>query len=169
MDQIINWKKIIGYETYEVSDCGNVRNSETGLVLKHALDGNGYCIISLYEKGKKKTMTIHRLTAIAFIINTDNKPCVDHIDNNRINNHFSNLRWATTSENGRNSKISKRNTTGVKGVCYDKRGNNWRAKIIIDGISINIGSYKTLEEAKQARIKKANDVFGEFVNACEKR
>jgi hypothetical protein len=68
-----------------------------------------------------------------------------------------------------NAKIGKNNISGVKGVHYDKRSNKWIASIKIDYIGIHIGAYKTLEEAKQARIKKANDVFGEFTNACEKK
>jgi hypothetical protein len=168
MDQIINWKKIIGYETYEVSDAGNVRNSTTGLVLKKEIDIHGYYRISLSKHGKHKSGRIHRLAATAFITNLDNKPCVDHIDNCKTNNHITNLRWATITENNMNAKISKKNTSGVKGVSYDKCRKKWRASIRIDGIAINIGSYATLEEAKQARIKKANAVFGSYTNACEK-
>jgi hypothetical protein len=168
MNNIIveNWKKIIGYENYEVSDIGNVRNSNTGLVLKKEIDTHGYYRISLSKHGKHKAGRIHRLAATAFITNLDNKPCVDHIDNCKTNNHITNLRWATITENNMNSKIGKNNTSGCKGVYYDK--NRWRARIKIDGISINIGSYKTLEEAKQARIKKANAIFGSYTNACEK-
>jgi hypothetical protein len=171
MNNIIveNWKKIIGYENYEVSDAGNVRNSKTGRVLKHTLGGNGYRMVCLCKDGKKKTMSLHRLVGTAFIVNPDDKLCIDHIDNNRTNNHFTNLRWATNKENSMNSKIAKNNTSGIKGVSYNKRINKWTAQIKIDGIVINIGYYETIEEAKTARIKKANDVFGEFVNACEKR
>jgi hypothetical protein len=171
MNNIIveNWKKIIGYENYDVSDIGNVRNSTTGRVLKHALGGNGYYTVSLYKDGKQKTMSLHRLVGTAFIVNPDDKLYIDHIDNCKTNNHFSNLRWATVKENSMNSKISKNNTSGCKGVCYNKRINKWCARIVIDSIQIHIGYYETLEEAKQARIKRANDVFGEFTNACEKQ
>jgi hypothetical protein len=171
MNNIIveNWKKVIGYENYEVSDIGNVRNSKTGRVLKKAVGTQGYYKQCLCNNGKQKTVNIHRLVAKAFIDNLDNKPCVDHIDNNRTNNHFTNLRWATTKENSMNIGIAKSNISGVKGVHYYKRSNKWRASVRIDGIRIHIGSYATLEEAKQARINKANEVFGSYTNACEKQ
>ena len=108
------------------------------------------------------------MIATAFIDNLENKPFVDHIDNNRINNHISNLRWATARENQHNSKISINNTSGVKGVHFDKHTNKWIAKIRIDGIEIYLGLYTTLEEAKEARVIKANAVFGAFTNECEK-
>jgi hypothetical protein len=168
MDQIINWKKIIGYENYEVSDAGDVRNSTTGRVLKKGIDTQGYYRISLCKNGKAKTICLHRLVGTVFIVNPDNKPCIDHIDNNRTNNHLTNLRWATIKENNMNAKIGKNNTSGIKGVCFHKRDNRWTARIKIDGININIGSYKTIEEAQKARIKKANEVFGVYTNACEK-
>ena len=109
------------------------------------------------------------MVAIAFIENPENKKCVDHIDNNPLNNHISNLRWASYQENSYNRKINIKNTSGVKGVHFNKNANKWEAKITIDGIKIHLGIYLTLDEAKQARITKANAVFGVFTNKCEKK
>jgi hypothetical protein len=74
----------------------------------------------------------------------------------------------TISENNQNSKISNRNTSGAKGIYWHKNANKWHAQIKIDGISIHIGLYNTLEEAKEARVKRANEVFGVYTNECEK-
>ena len=104
-----------------------------------------------------------------FIDNPDNKPFVDHIDGDKQNNHVSNLRFCTNQENARNTKISIRNTSNVKGVSYDNHAKKYRARIKIDGISINLGLFSNIEDAKKARIKKVNEVYGEFVNACEKQ
>jgi hypothetical protein len=164
-----DWKKIDGYENYEVSDAGNVRNSKTGMVLKKGIDTHGYCILYLYKNGKRKTERTHRLVGIAFIVNPDNKLCIDHIDNCKTNNNLSNLRWATSQENNINIGIRKNNISGIKGVSYDKRSNKWRARIKIDGINIHIGSYATIKEATKARVKRANEVFGAYTNACEKQ
>ena len=67
----------------------------------------------------------------------------------------------------RNAKLSKTNTSGVKGVSYQKSSKKWHARITIDGIVINIGFYDNLEDAKQARQIKENQAFGVFVNKIE--
>ena len=85
------------YENYEVSNFGNVRNIKTGRVLK-GVNSKGYLRVNL-NNGVRKTLRIHRLVGIAFIPNPKNKECLDHIDNNQLNNHISNLRWANLREN----------------------------------------------------------------------
>ena len=77
------------------------------------------------------------------------------------------MRWATVIENARNSKIRSDNTSGVKGVSYHAKTKKWQARITIDGKDYHLGYYSTIEEAKQARFNKANEVFGEFKNICE--
>ena len=166
---IEEWKVIDGYNNnYSVSNKGNVKNNNTERILKQTINRDGYHRLSLYVDRKQKTVEIHRLVAIAFIPNPENKPCVDHINNNKIDNNVNNLRWATRSENQHNHKLSKANTSGVKGVSYDKRKKKWKAQIKLDGISIHIGYFDTIEAAKQAGIKRANKAFGVFINACER-
>lgn len=148
---------------------GNVRNDKTKRILKQSIDTKGYYIVQLSSDGKRLNQRVHRLVASAFIPNPEGKECVDHIDNNPSNNHVSNLRFATPAENSRNTSIRRNNKSGIKGVYFDKRSNTWRASITIDGISINIGSYKSIDEAKEARVKKANQAFGEYTNMCEKQ
>jgi hypothetical protein len=93
---------------------------------------------------------------------------VDHIDNDKTNNNISNLRFATSKENSQNSKLRSNNTSGHKGIYFNKRAKKWRAHIQIDGININIGYFDNLEDAKIARINRANQAFGVYTNACEK-
>lgn len=85
-----------------------------------------------------------------------------------FDNRLDNLRWATHSENGGNRKTSKNNTSGVKGVSYNKHAEKWQAFVTVTKIRINLGLFKTLEEAKQARMKGANKAFGVYTNACER-
>jgi len=163
-----NWKIIDDYETYSISDLGNVRNDATGRILKPGKDTGGYFIVTLCKNGIKKTITVHRLVALTFIENPENKKCVDHIDGNKTNNNLTNLRWATLTENQRNSKMSISNTSGIKGVSFEKKANKWKASIRINSILIHLGYFDTIEEAAAARQTKANEHFGEFVNDCEK-
>jgi len=93
------WKDISGYEKiYQISNLGNVRNSKQKL-LKVWSAPNKYNRITLEVKGLKKSFTIHRLVAIAFIDNPLQKKTVNHIDGNKNNPCVSNLEWATINEN----------------------------------------------------------------------
>jgi hypothetical protein len=93
------WQKIIENDTYSVSDSGQVRNDKTGRILKPCLNSCGYYFVQMKKNGKMGIVLIHRLVCRAFVENKDNKKQVDHIDGNKANNHASNLRWVTASEN----------------------------------------------------------------------
>jgi len=163
------YKLIIDYPNYEVSNYGNVRNKTTGCILHENKNHYGYIYCHLKNvDGDFNKLQNHRLVALSFIKNPLQKPYVDHINNNKNDNNLNNLRWATPSENQQNHSISKANTSGVKGISFDKKRNKWRVSIQIDGINYNLGRFMTLEEAKQARIKSVNAIFGEFTNKCEK-
>lgn len=91
------WKSVSGYEKYEVSSLGNVRNIKTKRILKASNTG-GYYSISI-TNGKQKTISIHQLVAKAFIPNPENKLQVNHKDKNGLNNNLENLEWLTNREN----------------------------------------------------------------------
>ena len=162
------FKVIKGFENYSISNFGNVANVKTGKILKSSINGRGYLKVGLNIKGNRFTKKIHRLVAEAFIANPLNKPCIDHIDNDILNNNINNLRWTTISENLMNQSIRKNNSSGIKGVCFNKKSNKWEARIEMNKNKYFLGYFNTLEEAKEARQKKANELFGEFVNKCEK-
>lgn len=94
------YKTII--DKYAISNCGNIINIKTGKQLKKSLDKYGYYCVCLSVNNKRIYKKVHRLVAMAFIENTDNKPCIDHIDGNKTNNQASNLRWVTPKENTNN-------------------------------------------------------------------
>lgn len=112
------WKPIEGYEgIYDVSNLGRVRGywtregnsfdnrtcyigNKPTKILKNKINNSGYCMVTLVDKNKnRKERSVHRLVAKAFIPNPDNKPCINHIDNNRSNPIVTNLEWCTYSEN----------------------------------------------------------------------
>jgi hypothetical protein len=161
------WKEIDSFDNYKVSNLGNVRNEKRGNILKGRKSTHGYFQVRLCKYGEKKNHFIHRLVAQAFIPNPDGKPCVDHIFNNIIDNRVQSLRWCTKEENGRNAQLSSRNTSGSKGVSWDKSTSKWRASIMVDGVTENIGCFDSKEDAILARQTRANEAFGEFVNDCE--
>ena len=154
------WKKIDDFE-YEVSNYGNVRRIGKKM-LKPGLNTKGYYYVSLSKNGKVTKKTIHRLVAIAFIPNPDDKPFIDHIDHNRKNNNVNNLRWCTSSENQHNTAKQCNNTSGFKGVCFNKRDQKYHASIGLNGKLIHIGLFKTAEDAFEAYKQKANELHKEF-------
>jgi len=72
---------------------------KTGVKLKLHKSSCGYMIINTYHKGTVKTFLVHRLVASAFIPNPNSLPEVNHMDGNKLNNHFTNLEWVSRSEN----------------------------------------------------------------------
>lgn len=84
---------------------------------------------------------------------------VDHIDGNRQNNRLQNLRAVTRQENLRNVRRKETNTSGVTGVSWDTARGKWFACLAVDGKTISLGRYGTLEEAKSVRAA-ANARYG---------
>jgi hypothetical protein len=89
---------------------------------------------------------------------------VDHIDMNPLNNHPSNLRTATRSQNASNKGIQSNNTSGIRGVTWCKRTGSWMAQIGLNKRTIFLGRFKDIQEAAAARIA-ALHLHGEFATA----
>jgi hypothetical protein len=156
------------FEKYEVSNFGRVKNNKTGRILKPQIDSHGYYKVSLCSDGKQFNKKIHKLVGETFIPNPFNKSCIDHIDNNKLNNNVCNLRFCTQQENCMNSKLSSNNTSNYKGVSFSKQSNKWMAYIDINGKKQYLGYFEKIEDAVNARVKKAKELFGEYLNSCEK-
>ncbi len=85
---------------YKVSNNGDIFNSRNNLkVLKPGTSNKGYLIVSLCKNGVPKTYLVHRLVALAFIPNPENKPTVNHKWGDKLDNRSVALEWATYSEN----------------------------------------------------------------------
>jgi len=153
---------IENYDNYFVSNFGNVKNSKTNKIMKQSNNKDGYKKIGLTKNGKQKYFLIHRLVGKAFLENPDNKPVIDHIDNNPANNNVKNLRWATSKDNSANQGKSKNNKSGFKGVAYHKPSNKYRAQIRINGKIKHLGYFETAEEASKVYEAKAKEIHKEF-------
>jgi len=158
------YKPVTGYEDlYEISDFGNVRNCKTGRILKGSERKNGYLCVHFYVNGKNKFYLIHRLVALTFLENPENKPSVDHIDRNKQNNRLENLKWCTNSENQINTGIYSTNTSGIKGVGFHKAINKYMAYIYKNGIQTHLGLFNTFEEATAVRRQAELEVYGKYL------
>lgn len=103
------WKKIPGYSNYMASDMGKIKtfnwkNQGITRIMMPAKDKSGYLRTMLKgDDGKFNTVKIHRIIALTFIENSENKPEVNHKNSIRIDNRVSNLEWVTKSENIKHS------------------------------------------------------------------
>ena len=123
------WKAVHGYEgIYEISNFGKIKRLSTpnsnnqhkdSFIMSPGRDLRGYLIVCLYKNKKRSTKTIHRLVAIHFIPNPENKKTVNHKDGDKENNYVENLEWNTYSENNKHAfKIGLRKPSiTMSGMC----------------------------------------------------
>lgn len=125
------WKNIEGYEgKYQISNKGNVKSlidnkgNSRELIRKLRVGKQGYYYVNLFIGCKSKSKKIHRLVAEHFIDNPHNKPCVNHIDGNKLNNNVDNLEWCTCSENSKHAVKHGLMVmpTGVKNYMFNRHG-----------------------------------------------
>ena len=94
------WKPVKGYDKYEISDSGKVKNVRTGYILGKRLDRDGYDNVCLYGDGTKGcNKKVHRLVAEAFLLKEDGRDQINHKNGNKEDNRVSSLEWCTRSEN----------------------------------------------------------------------
>lgn len=134
------WKTITQFSNYEISTNGEVRNKTTKKILKGRLSKSGYLQVSIKNDntGKFINQYIHRLVALHFLNNPENKCEVNHKDGVKINNQVDNLEWVTPSENQKHRhKIGIVKTSNRKVGKFTKDG-----QLII--------SYNSIVEAARA-------------------
>jgi len=162
------WKDIKGFENrYKISNLGRVKSLNrvinTGnnghrelkeTIIIPALDRYGYLKIQLSKDNIPTYTTVHRLVAEMFIENPENKPEVNHIDGNKLNNIPNNLEWATTLENQRHRKEILRKQGSKpnipKGASWNTEKSTWVSYIKINNKSHFIKYCKSKEEAYEA-------------------
>ncbi len=111
---------------------------------------------ALRRVGTKKTKGI-RMHVVIF-----GSKFPDHIDRNGLNNQRNNLREASKSQNGANSKIKKNNASGFKGVWWSDNSKSWQAAIMCNGKRYFLGCHSNIVDAAKSYDSAAEKLFGEF-------
>lgn len=143
------YKKIDGYENYEVSNFGNVKSlnyKKTGKerLLKKTIGGTGwYYYVSLSKNGKLKIFTVHQLVAMAFLNHKPNgySVVINHIDNNPLNNHVDNLELVSQRYNTSSHKTDP-------GLRYNEKKEKWTVNIRINNKNMYLGSFDNKNNAQ---------------------
>ena len=149
------WRPVVGYEgLYEVSNAGRVRSlrkktrikDKESNVMRQKFDNRGYLRVNIYN-GKCKAELISRMVAKAFIPNPNNLPQVGHMDDNKLNNHVSNLYWTDSRENNHhNGKMDRLHAMHKAKISQIAQ----KLSMPVIGISIADGTEIRYESMQQA-------------------
>jgi hypothetical protein len=162
------WRDIPSFPGYQASNMGRIKKLKSNKCTSGTKNRNGYMTSGIEIDNVRITKTVHKLVLYAFKgIPCDKKEC-DHINRNRADNRIENLRWVTRSENLYNTKNWGKYKKGVK---LQKRKNikkdgsivystSYQARISVNGKQMNIGGFKTEEEAHQAYLRAYKNHFG---------
>lgn len=140
-----------GYAQIDLADLDDAQG------IAWTLDPRGY--VAGRPPGFKTSTTLHRW----IIFGAARRGAVDHVSGDKLNNRRSNLRIATPTQNARNTRLARNNTSGFKGVSETAEG-RWRARITVDWIEIRLGNFDTREQAAAAYDAAALIHHGEFAS-----
>jgi len=151
LKELVRYNPDTGIFTWKVSTSSRAK---VGAVAGHPNKRDGY--IDMHVDGYAE-----RAHRFVFIYMTGSLPKgrSDHISGVRDDNRWVNLRDATASENNKNARISKNNTSGFNGVVWNKKINKWQSQIRVNYKSINLGYYVDFNKAVAAR-RQANIEYG---------
>ena len=141
-----------------------VDDADAQLVLRHKWQvrieqHTAYAQTTFRQAGRLRCVSMHR-----FILNAGPSDLVDHADGNGLNNTRSNLRLATQAQNAWNRSMRSDNSSGFKGVHWNKGRSRWVASIQRGSRKITIGYFLNAEDAARAYDAKAKALFGEFAH-----
>lgn len=145
LKNLLKYDKYTGKFTYKISSGSVKKGNFAGYI-----NPKGYEVICI----NKKLYLSHRL---AFLYVTGKFPnkLVDHIDHNKLNNKWKNIRGCNLEDNQLNRSLNKNNKSGFNGIEWNKRDSKWSVRINIKGKRKYLGSYKNIKEAIKVR-KEAN-------------
>ena len=149
-------KIINGFENYTITKEGIIKNIKYNMIVKSYLSKDSFMTVNLTLDDKHYKRKINVLVANAYIENVNNYKYVIHIDGNKKNNNFENLKWNKTSR----QKLLHRNKNNCKGVHYDSKYNYYVARTKFENKNIHIGTYKNKTDALRAYNNKIIALYG---------
>ena len=153
------WKPIQGYEDeYLISDRGEVWSIRGNRILQPKREKTGYLRITLSTPTSRKTFAVHRLVALAFIPNPENKPTVNHLNEIKNDNRVENLSWATHRE---------QNVHGTR-IARAMANTNWVARSTrVDYYAIaRKHNYETMNAKQMRKVAQLNPT-GEIITTYD--
>lgn len=160
----LKWRSVNGYGgIYVVSESGHLINVKSRRLLSLKVDRKNYRIARLYGPEGMKSTGVHRLVCDSF--NTSVKSLiVDHIDGDVTNNHYTNLRACTKSENTQHrTKFNSNNSSGHPGITWHKNKRKWQAQIKSNYNYKCLGLFDDINDAIMARKRAEKGLFGEYM------
>lgn len=146
------WASHIEYPGYLVSSQGMILSKFTELPLVCPKTIHGYAMARLSKHNKVSNRHVHSIVAEVFLGAIPLQHEVDHINRDRLDNNITNLRYVTRRQNNFNTKLSKKNRTGHKGVYFHKPNGKYYARYKAQsGKYLYSGYFDTLQEAVDAR------------------
>jgi hypothetical protein len=127
------FRELEEYPGYKIGNRGTIIN-KFGKQRKNYVCQYGYARTTFFFDGISTHFKVHRLVALSWLPNPENKPCIDHINRDKLDNSVENLRWATHMENSQNLSTFSTNKSGITGLFYDKSNNHWYVSKIIHGV-----------------------------------
>jgi hypothetical protein len=173
------WKDIERFDGYyQISSFGRVKSCER--YVRHPKGGqllikekilvlsncsSKYLKTTLSKENIYIQFMAHRLVALHFIDNPNNKAEVNHIDSIKTNNNINNLEWTSRLENISHYNLKRKCSSNYIGVSLNKNSNKWHSTIRINNKRFHLGSFKTEEEAYQARCdyEKNNNIENKYL------
>ena len=152
LKNLLDYNKETGEFFWKYPKQGRKKNKIAG-----GISTDGYRVICIDG-------VLHKAHKLAWIISYGNTPqqFIDHINCCPLDNRLCNLREATQSQNNFNTRLHSNNTSGHKGVTFDKANNKWIAQIVINKKNKKLGRYSTLEEAVIVANEARNKLHGEY-------
>ena len=131
------WSDVPLYEKfYKINIHGEIVSKISGRKLNPWATSSGYIQVQLAKPRKK--FQVHRLLAMAFIPNPENKECINHINSNRSDNRLENLEWATVKENNETANRLPRRCPHCNEILYAKEKQNCKKpQLIINSINLS--------------------------------